>query len=214
MNTKIKICFLDEDENWRMDAYNNLKEDFDVHIVELEQFPRNVADIWPVIAEAGADVVIVDYRLNESGILSYTGENVVREIRKHNKHLPVFMVTSFENNAILECTEVQIIRGKNVLNTADNLEQFKKLLRAAVGQYQRKKATCESVVRELTNRINKGESLSESEIAQKFDAELYLSELDLDSGVRANMINQTTSQQMTDMLQLAKSIVERLGEKA
>ena len=158
--------------------------------------------------------MIVDYRLNESGVLAYTGESVLREIRKHNLHLPVFMVTSYEDNAIQECDEVQIIRGKNVLNTSENLSKFKHLIKAAVERYQSKKAESEAVVQELSRKIDKGESLSETEYAAKFDAELYLSELDLDSRVRANIINQQTSQQMAEMLTLAQSIVERLDKKS
>lgn len=197
-----------------MEAYRNFKDEFEVHIVEIDQFPKEVSGIWQTITEADADAVIVDYRLNESGVLPYTGESVLREIRKHNQYLPVFMVTSYEDNAIQECDEVQIIRGKNVLNTAENLSKFKHLIKAAVERYQNKKAECEETILTLSRKIDKGESLTETENAAKFDAELYLASLDLDSSVRANMINQKTSQQMTDMLQLAKSIVEHLEKKS
>ena len=212
MNKKIKICFIDEEATWRMEAYRNFKDEFEVHIVEDDQFPKEVSGMWQIITDADADVVIVDYRLNESGILSYTGESVLREIRKHNLYLPVFMVTSYEDNAIQECDEVQIIRGKNVLNTAENLSKFKHLISAAVERYQKKKAESEKIVQELSRKLDAGQTLTESEVAHKFDAELYLASLDLESGVRANMINQTTSQQMSDMLTLAQSIVERLDK--
>ena len=197
-----------------MEAYKNFKDEFEVHIVEVEQFPKVVSGIWQTIVNTEADAVIVDYRLNESGVLAYTGESVLREIRKHNLHLPVFMVTSYEDNAIQECDEVQIIRGKNVLNTSENLSKFKHLIKAAVERYQSKEAESEAVVQELSRKIDKGEPLTETEYATKFDAELYLSELDLDSRVRANIINQQTSQQMAEMLTLAQSIVERLDKKS
>lgn len=214
MNKKIRICFLDEEPTWQLEAYKNFKDEFEVHIVEVEQFPKAVSGIWQTIVNTEADAVIVDYRLNESGVLAYTGESVLREIRKHNLHLPVFMVTSYEDNAIQECDEVQIIRGKNVLNTSENLSKFKHLIKAAVERYQSKEAESEAVVQELSRKIDKGEPLTETEYATKFDAELYLSELDLDSRVRANIINQQTSQQMAEMLTLAQSIVERLDKKS
>lgn len=214
MNKKIKMCFLDEEAAWRMEAYRNFKDEFEVHIVEDNQFPKEVSGIWQIITEIEADVVIVDYRLNESGVLSYTGENVLHEIRKHNLHLPVFMVTSYEDNAIDECEEVQIIRGKDVLNTAENISNFKHLMRASVERYQKKKEESEFIVQMLSRKIDNGEPLTEAENAAKFDAELYLSELDLDSCVRANMINQQTSQQMADMLSIAQSIVERLDKRS
>ena len=89
MNKKIKMCFLDEEAAWRMEAYRNFKDEFEVHIVEDNQFPKEVSGIWQIITEIEADVVIVDYRLNESGVLSYTGENVLHETRKHNLHMHV-----------------------------------------------------------------------------------------------------------------------------
>ena len=214
MDNKIKICFLDEEPTWQLEVYRNFKDEFDVHIVDIDQFPKEVCGIWQTIIDTDADVVIVDYRLNESGVIPYTGESVLREIRKHNLFFPVFMVTSYEDYAFRECDEVQIIRGKNVLNTAENLSKFKHLITAAVERYQNKKAQCESVVQKLSSKIDNGEALTETENASKFDAELYLASLDLDSGVRANMINQQTSQQMTDMLSLAQSILDCLIKKS
>ena len=203
-----KIVYIDEQAGWQSTVYAALSDKYDIYIPET--MPRNVSDIWTEVRDS--QVVIVDFRLNESGPVSYTGDDVAREIHKHNKHLPIFIITSFEDNAIQECDEVQIIRGKNVLNTADNLNKFKHLISAAVERYQKKKAESEKIVQELSRKLDAGQTLTESEVAHKFDAELYLASLDLESGVRANMINQTTSQQMSDMLTLAQSIVERLDK--
>ena len=206
----IKIVYIDEEPGWQSTAHAALSDKYDIHIPEV--LPKNVSDLWDEVRDC--QVAVIDYRLNESGQVAYTGDDVVREIHKHNKYFPAIIITSYEDNAIQECDEVQIIRGKNVLNTSENLSKFKHLIKAAVERYQSKKAESEAVVQELSRKIDKGEPLTETEYATKFDAELYLSELDLDSRVRANIINQQTSQQMAEMLTLAQSIVERLDKKS
>ena len=212
MMDKIKLFYLDEEEQWQYMAYQTLGTDFDLRILETAHFPRNVSDIWSIISDMNVDGVIVDYKLNDSGILPYTGNHVVREIRKHNLHLPVFMITSFEQNALQESDEVQIIRGKDILSDSNKCELLKTLIISSVGKYRSQKERCEEVIHKLVTKIDAGEKLTEYEIADKFDAELYISELDLDSGVRSHLINHAVSSNLSDLVEMAGAILDKISK--
>ena len=81
------------------------------------------------------------------------------------------------------------------------------MIDSAVSIYDKKKADCEKCIRNCQEKLASGNTLSLQEEADKFDAELYLSELDLDSSARANLISTGTSKELEEMLSLARTIV-------
>lgn len=199
----IKVAYIDEEAGWQSTAYSALSGNYNVTIPET--LPLKVSDIWGEIDDV--QVAIIDFKLNGSGYLSYTGDDVVREIHKHNKHFPVIIITSYEDNAIQECTEVQTIRGKEMFSDPELLKKLCYMIDSAVAIYNKKKSECEDCILDLQKKVAKGDVLSAKEAADRFDAELYLSELDLDSSARANLINMGTSRELEEMLTLARTIV-------
>ena len=68
--------------------------------------------------------------------------------------------------------------------------------------------SAEAVIMSLQTKVQKGENLSSDDETNKFDAELYLSELDLDSNVRADLITSKSNRDIEDMLNMAKELIE------
>ena len=120
----------------------------------------------------------------------------------------MFIITSYEDNALIECKEAQIIRGKELLADADKVIKLKHIITASVNKYNARKLSAEDVIISLQTKVQKGESLSNDDETNKFDAELYLSELDLDSNVRANLITSKSNRDIEDMLNMAKVLIE------
>lgn len=198
----IKVVYIDEEVGWQSTAYAALSGKYDLYIPEV--LPKNVSDLWEEIRDS--QVAVIDYRLNESD-LSYTGDDVVREIHKHNKHFPTIIITSYEDNAIQECTEIQTIRGKEMFNTSEGLKKLCHMIDSAAAIYEKKKADSENTILSLQEKRSAGEALSEVEEADRYDAEQYLSELDLDSSARGVLINTKTLKGLEEMLFLARTIV-------
>ena len=201
----IKVAYIDEEAGWQSTAHAALSDKYD--ICSPEVLPQNVTDIWGEVCNR--QVAVIDYRLNESGQVAYTGDDVVREIHKHNRHFPVIIITSYEDNAIQECTEVQTIRGKEMFNSAEELKKLCHMIDSAATIYEKKKAESENLICALQEKIAAGEKLSDKEEADRYDAELYLSELDLDSSARGILINTRTLKDIDEMLSLARTIVEK-----
>lgn len=199
----IKLIYLDEEQGWQSTFHDEFNEKFELIIPE--KMPRNINELWPFISDA--QVVITDYRLNGSGDVAYTGDDVARMIHKHNKHLPVFIITSYEDNAIQECTEVQIIRGKEMFTEPELQNKLTLMISAAVNVYESKKKAAEDCIQSLQEIISSGGTLSSNDESNRFDAELYLSELNMDSSSRANMITSASAATIDNMLAMAKSII-------
>lgn len=199
----IKVVYIDEETGWQSTAYAALSDKYDIYIPEI--LPRDLLDIWNEVRDC--QIAVIDYRLNENNLVSYTGDEVAREIHKHNRHFPVIIITSYEDNAIQECFETQTIRSKEMFNSAEELKTLCHMIDSAVAIYEKKKNNSVSVIRAMQEKIAAGESLSESEEADRYDAEQYLSELDLDSSARDILINTKTMNGLEEMLSLARAIV-------
>ena len=197
-----KITYLDEEQGWQSITYAALADKYDMYIPET--LPKDISDIWKEVCDS--HVAIVDFRLTGDGVVAYTGDDVAREIHKHNKHFPVFIITSYEDNAIQECTETQIIRDKEMFTDPSLHEKLFHIINSAINIYNKKKNDAENCVRQCQEKISHGKVLTSAEESDKFDAELYLSELDMDTSARANLINAGTAKELEEMLDLARSI--------
>ena len=206
MSDKIRLIYWDEEPSWQSQVHAALNEYFELIIPE--ELPLDVQSLWNTVLEYGAQAILVDYRLNGSGIVSYTGDEVIREIHKHNKHLPAFIITSFEENAIVECREAQIIRGKELITKVDETSKLVNIITSGVNRYEIQKNSAEGVLIRLEDKLSKGISLSDSDELNKFEAEMYLAELDMDSGARNQMITIGSERNLIKMLALAREIVD------
>ena len=206
MSDKIRLIYWDEEPSWQSQVHAALNEYFELIIPE--ELPLDLQSLWNTVLEYGAQAILVDYRLNGSGIVSYTGDEVIREIHKHNKHLPAFIITSFEENAIVECREAQIIRGKELITKVDETSKLVNIITSGVNRYEIQKNSAEGVLIRLEDKLSKGISLSDSDELNKFEAEMYLAELDMDSGARNQMITIGFERNLIEMLALAREIVD------
>lgn len=206
MSDKIRLIYWDEEPSWQSQVHAALNEYFELIIPE--ELPLDLQSLWNTVLEYGAQAILVDYRLNGSGIVSYTGDEVIREIHRHNKHLPAFIITSFEENAIVECREAQIIRGKELITKADETSKLVNIITSGVNRYEIQKNYAEGVLIRLEDKLSKGISLSDSDELNKFEAEMYLAELDMDSGARNQMITIGSERNLIEMLALAREIVD------
>ena len=206
MSDKIRLIYWDEEPSWQSQVHAALNEYFELIIPE--ELPLDLQSLWNTVLEYGAQAILVDYRLNGSGIVSYTGDEVIREIHRHNKHLPAFIITSFEENAIVECREAQIIRGKELITKVDETSKLVNIITSGVNRYEIQKNSAEGVLIRLEDKLSKGISLSDSDELNKFEAEMYLAELDMDSGARNQMITIGFERNLIEMLALAREIVD------
>lgn len=204
------IGYLDEEEQWKLMFRNSLKSDFNIVLLDL---PEKVSDIWRIVEEEKLDALIVDFRLFESGKVTYNGNDVVNDIRSHNLHLPMFVITSYEDNAIELCEDVFIVRGKEMLTDTQKLSLFKKMLSRAINTYNHQVLEANETILEINRKLEKGETLSTDEEEKRFKAERFLAELNIPDSFDSNMLTSAYSSQLQNLIDAANKIVDSINSK-
>lgn len=207
---KYNIGYLDEEELWQAQAIRRFGKEFNIKLIEV---PIALSGIWPFIVDHELDALIVDFRLFESGKVTYDGAQVVSEIIKHNEHFPMFIMTSYENNAVEQSENVLIIRGKDVLTNDELFEKFTLVLKTSISSYRKKIEKAKTTLLEIEQKILAGEETTPSDDVARFRAELFLSEIDKDNAMPINFNSMGHSQQMKEMLDMTKNLVEKLKKK-
>lgn len=207
---KYNIGYLDEEELWQAQAINRFGVEFNVKLIEV---PIALSEIWPFIVENELDALIVDFRLFESGEVTFDGAQVVSEIMKHNEHFPMFIMTSYENNAVEQSENVLIIRGKDVLTDDELFEKFVQVLKTYISSYKSKVEKAKATLLEIEQKILAGEETTPSDDEARFRAELFISEIEKDNSMPLNFNSVGHSQQMKEILDMTKTLIEKIEKK-
>ena len=209
-NIKYTIGYLDEEESWKATVRHKLRDQFNVILIKLE---ADITNIWKQILECNIDLLVVDFRLNDSGEVTYNGNDVVAEIRKHNNHFPIFIITSHESDAIEQCEDIFPIRGKDLFDeevSGDDLTHFKESITSVIKKYRAKEADAQQTIVELNEKLYKEGTLSEADEETRFHAELYLQGINKDDNIHSRMLKKSYSSQLDQMIETAKAIAEAL----
>lgn len=204
-----RVVFIDEERPWQSSAYNFLNKYFVTYIPET--VPRNIHDLWPEIKNFNPEIVIIDFLLNASGEVSYNGDEVAEMIHQHNRHLPIIILTSFEENALQECLETKIIREKALLT--DYPSKLLSIINANIKSYKLKKDRANNFLFTIQKKINDNIKLSDDEITKKFEAELFLSELDLDNSCRKDLITSASNRNLETLINLSREFINACRKK-
>ena len=108
--TKYRVAYIDESEadirKFQRSSFNY----FDiVPIVPLPSFDETIEKIM----ESNVDAIIADFDLSEQNPeIHFDGTALVRKILKNREGFPVFILTSFEDDAISSGDDVNIVYEK------------------------------------------------------------------------------------------------------
>lgn len=127
-----KILFIDEQPD-DIDAFmdyvekTNTKENF---IVECEYPLEDINEMIEVIIKNNPDAVITDFMLNEykeviKYNVPYNGVELVKEFTSIREGFPCFVMTSFDDDAIKNSQDVNIVYIKDILHGAEAKTQAK-----------------------------------------------------------------------------------------
>ena len=106
MSKKYRIGYLDEDEGYQAKFYQAFKNEFDIKILPIENI-NNVYDVLRFINDEELDALVVDYRLADSGQLTFNGDSVVDLINSQKKILSI-------SHADLLCTGRHSTQGRRI----------------------------------------------------------------------------------------------------
>lgn len=142
--SKYKIAYIDESE-----ADTRRFQRFSYNYFEVIPFiPKDsIEETCNAILEAHVDAVISDFEFAEQlSTVHYDGTDLVSLFLKKREDFPVFILTSFEGDAILKGEDVNIIYEKKEM---DQGEKFLERVKLQIEKYKHKIETDEKRIIEL-----------------------------------------------------------------
>jgi hypothetical protein len=204
------IGYIDEDKGWQQTFYDYFKDEFKVINIEVRR-TSTVESLVDAIYKNEIELVVVDFRLNETGEVPFNGDAVIDRIINRKPHFPIIVLTSFEPDAISTLENVNIINGKDILDgeNQEKVELLKKRINANINNYYQKIDKARKTVDELQEKLNKGPlEIDEEEILAK--QYIFLDEVFPDEKIIPDNIKISGITQLNTLLDNTKSILAEL----
>ena len=204
MSKKYRIGYLDEDEGYQAKFYQAFKNEFDIKILPIENI-NNVYDVLRFINDEELDALVVDYRLADSGQLTFNGDSVVDLINSQKKYFPLVMLTSYAQDAIAHMEDVYIVKDKEEIESSANL--FLKQLETAIDRYQTKIITAENKIKELSEK----KVLSIQEEEELLRLHIFMNEVDPEANqLPASLLTSSAINNISDLVKESKDLLSIL----
>lgn len=204
MSKKYRIGYLDEDEGYQAKFYQAFKNEFDIKILPIENI-NNVYDVLRFINDEELDALVVDYRLADSGQLTFNGDSVVDLINSQKKYFPLVMLTSYAQDAIAHMEDVYIVKDKEEIESSANL--FLKQLETAIDRYQTKIITAENKIKELSEK----KVLSIQEEEELLRLHFFMNEVDPEANqLPASLLTSSAINNISDLVKESKELLSIL----
>ena len=204
MSKKYRIGYLDEDEGYQAKFYQAFKNEFDIKILPIENI-NNVYDVLRFINDEELDALVVDYRLADSGQLTFNGDSVVDLINSQKKYFPLVMLTSYAQDAIAHMEDVYTVKDKEEIESSANL--FLKQLETAIDRYQTKIITAENKIKELSEK----KVLSIQEEEELLRLHIFMNEVDPEANqLPASLLTSSAINNISDLVKESKELLSIL----
>ena len=204
MSKKYRIGYLDEDEGYQAKFYQAFKNEFDIKILPIENI-NNVYDVLRFINDEELDALVVDYRLADSGQLTFNGDSVVDLINSQKKYFPLVMLTSYAQDAIAHMEDVYIVKDKEEIESSAKL--FLKQQETAIDRYQTKIITAENKIKELSEK----KVLSIQEEEELLRLHIFMNEVDPEANqLPASLLTSSAINNISDLVKESKELLSIL----
>jgi len=206
--SKYKVAYIDEVDSERR---------------RFQRFARNYFDVIPFrpnrekeitvseILESHVDAVIADFDLSEQDeTIHYTGDQLVSLILEEREMFPVFILTSYEDDAVSKGEDVNIVYEKSEIA---NGEKFLERVKTQIEKYYSK---LEEAEKRLLALIEKGKETKLDAQEEKELAELdSLIEKSLDKKIVVpdKIKEDTEEDKLGDLLKKVDELAKKLEKK-
>lgn len=205
---KYKIAYIDEDQS---------------DIRRFQRFSYNFFDVAPIIPkdsiedtcseilENHVDAIVSDFDFAEQlSTVHYDGTDLVSLFLKKREGFPVFILTSYEDDAISKGEDVNIIYEKKEM---DEGEQFLERVKAQIEKYKHKLETDETRLLELIaeSKKRKLDALEKEELAE-LDSKIERA-LDKESRISNILRDDKEASELSELLKKVDELAKSLGKK-
>lgn len=203
-----KFGYIDEDAGYRTTFYQTfVDDDCEVILYEIDE-QTTLLSLIEQISEHQLDMLIIDYNLVETGVVTFNGDIIVNEIRKKFHKLPLMVLTSDEGDALNHVMDGLIVYSKE--DHAEKPSIFKHKIFNTIDNYKKSITEKKDTIKALTDKRNSTE-LTNDEEELLFKAYLYLNEVYPDDQDIADYLTQPSRlESLVTILQESNKLVNEL----
>lgn len=130
---KYKIGYIDEDSSQVAKVEMRLRKYFDVIGFNISK-GLELDDLLKQVYESDIDLLMVDFLMVDKGILTYNGDEVVREFEEIKPRFPMIIFTNENTQAFPQVDNPNIIYEKSLLT--NNPDHFVEILKKNILTYK------------------------------------------------------------------------------
>jgi hypothetical protein len=177
MATTYTIGYIDEDSN-QVKLYNRKLRDYGFDVIGYEYTKGMSIDaLMEQVYASDIDLLMIDFRLNESNILSFNGDEVERHIYENKPLFPHIIFTNKVDQAEPEVDDLKIIIDKEIVFSGDDetskVEHFVELLTKSIEQYKNHISKKKNLIANLLEKeANKGLDAKDKDLLLSTQREL------------------------------------------
>ncbi|QEK52990.1 hypothetical protein FYC62_15905 [Pedobacter aquae] len=158
---KYKIGFIEENVN-QVKLYRRKLRDFGFDVIGYE-FTKGMSleELMHQVYNSDIDLLMIDFRLNESNIVPFNGDEVERHVYENKPLFPHIIFTNKVDQAEPDVDDIKIIFDKEIVFPDDNGEDnpetkhFINVITKSIEQYQRHIEKRKQIISELIDKENK-----------------------------------------------------------
>lgn len=181
-----KVLFIDEESD-QHDSFKDYMDAIEDQIQVVCVYPEsNLEDMIKKIEDEHPDAIVTDYLLNDikedvKYNVAYTGVELVHEYRSIRADFPCFIITSFDNEAVSETDDVNLIYIKNILNNGEvgAKAHFYDKIREQISKYKTV----------ITSAQNELESLMKKKVKQGLEPHEEIRVVEIDNLLERSLDN-------------------------
>ncbi|WP_113626420.1 hypothetical protein [Pectobacterium peruviense] len=151
-----KILFIDEEDD-AIDDFKNYADETTTseQILIVTEFPQpTLEEMIQTIIKINPDAIITDFMLNEKKTsikygVEYNGIDLVKNFTSKRDGFPCFVMTSFDDDAVKESDDVNIVYIKEILHSEKSSNVKASFLEKVVSQIAHYRSRIESYENEL-----------------------------------------------------------------
>lgn len=159
-----KVLFIDEESTQHDDFKDHFEENWPEAVCECLFPAKTIEEMMDLLEKKHPDAVIVDYQLNNkkediSYNVGYNGVDLLNTIHNQLSDFPCFVLTSFDENAVVDSDDVNFVYVKKVLQfSSANGEKvsFAQRVKSQIDKYRIRIAKARKDLLSLIEKREKG----------------------------------------------------------
>jgi DNA-binding NarL/FixJ family response regulator len=219
-----KILFIDEQQD-DIDAFKDYVEETNTKkkIEVISEFPKEeLSEMLATIFHLNPDAVVVDYMLNEMKEaikynVPYNGVELVQKILEIREGFPCFVMTSFDDDAIKEIADVNMVYIKGILHGSEKhvnaKANFLERVESQISHYKTKIADSEKRLIELIELRRSGKATIEQE-QEMIELDHFLERsIDKKNSIPEEFKSLSNSKRLEDILAKVDELLQQVKTK-